>query len=110
MQSYVHVGNLPHIVNSYFVVLHCILLSSVTALDTKESGGTERGKLLLRDWPSLVKRSKCRYRPADATRRNSSGGVGDSVGAREKTAMWEFPHITPSRRLLLRGWMKTVGK
>jgi hypothetical protein len=33
-----------------------------------------------------------RYCPADATRQNSSGGVGDRVGARGITAMWAFPH------------------
>jgi hypothetical protein len=60
-------GYLPYIVNSYFVDLHCTLLSPVTALDTKESGSAERGKLLIRDWPSLVTSSNCRYCPADAT-------------------------------------------
>jgi hypothetical protein len=38
-------GYLPHIINSSFVDLHCTLLSPVTALDTKESGSTERDVL-----------------------------------------------------------------
>jgi hypothetical protein len=70
-------------------ILHSTLLSPVTALDTKESGSTERGKLLIRDWPSLVTSSNCRYCPAW---RNSFGGVGARVGAQGRTAMWAFPH------------------
>jgi hypothetical protein len=51
-------GYLPHIVNNYFVDLHCTEHKGIRALN---------GKQLIRDWPSLVTSSNCRYRQADAT-------------------------------------------